>query len=51
MEWLEHHKFFDITGIKRKNINYCEERSQKAIICERLQITHFIDGKTLILGS
>ena len=48
--WLEHHLFFERTGIHPSNIRSCLERSQKAGHCRELGITHFIDDRLDVLG-
>jgi hypothetical protein len=47
--WLEHHSFFERTGIYPTNIRFCLERSQKAGHCRELGITHFIDDRPDVL--
>ena len=49
-EWLEHHRFYEITGIKPENVHVCKERDGKAPICKDLGITHFIDDRLEVLG-
>lgn len=51
LQWLDHHHFYDLTGIKRENVRFCRERHEKAGICEELGITHFIDDRLEVLGS
>ena len=51
LEWLNHHNFYTITGIRPEAVHFCLERHQKAGICEKLGITHFIDDRLEILGS
>lgn len=48
--WLQHHLFFERTGIHPSNIRFCLERSQKARHCHELGITHFIDDRPDVLG-
>lgn len=50
LRWLDHHRFYDLTRVPRDNIHFCLERHEKAGICKRLQITHFIDDKLEVLG-
>ncbi|MES2938724.1 MAG: hypothetical protein V4864_13645 [Pseudomonadota bacterium] len=49
-QWLQHHAFFQRTGIASGNIRFCLERSQKALHCRELGITHFIDDRSDVLG-
>ena len=48
-EWLLHKNFFEATGFKRENVNYCLERHEKAGICLKLGITRFIDDRLDVL--
>lgn len=47
--WLEDNFFFQKTGFKRENINFCLHRNEKAIIAENLNLTHFIDDRYTVL--
>lgn len=47
--WLEHHKFFERTGISPANLRFCLERHEKAIHCRELQLTHFVDDRSDVL--
>ncbi len=47
--WLKHHAFFSKTGVPSQNLRFCLERPQKAIHCEELGITHFIDDRMDVL--
>jgi len=51
LRWLKHHRFFDRTGVKPKHIYFCLERSDKAPICRKLGITHFVDDRLDVLHS
>lgn len=48
--WLAHSDFFGRTGIPSEHLHFCLKRSEKAGICERLGITHFIDDKLEVLS-
>lgn len=50
VEWLRHHKFYELTGVKEDHVHFCLERHQKAAICQKLRITIFIDDRLEILG-
>lgn len=50
-EVLEHHKFFNNTGLVRDNLLYCEQRYEKAVIAEQLGLTHFVDDRVGVLKS
>lgn len=47
---LEHHNFYDLTGIGRDHVYFCRERYEKAGICKKLGITHFIDDRLEVLS-
>lgn len=49
-EWLVHNGFPAKTGVKMENVHFCRRRSEKAPICEKLGITHFIDDKLEVLS-
>ncbi|HKS17048.1 MAG TPA: hypothetical protein VJU16_07030 [Planctomycetota bacterium] len=49
--WLDHHRFFERTGIPPKNLRFCLLRPQKADHCRELGITHFIDDRTDVLEA
>jgi len=50
VEWMRYHQFHVRTGIEPKHVLFCLERSEKAGICERLGITHFVDDKLEVLS-
>ncbi|WP_280246324.1 hypothetical protein [Nocardia abscessus] len=43
--WLDHHDFYDRTGIARENVRFCRARADKAVHCAELGITHMIDDR------
>ena len=45
LDWLEHHRFYERTGIRSDRVVFCRERVQKAPICWELGITDFIDDR------
>ncbi|HLY73435.1 MAG TPA: hypothetical protein VKU80_04885 [Planctomycetota bacterium] len=49
--WLDHHGFYDKTGLRRDRLIFCLERSQKAGHCERLGIEYFIDDRLDVLEA
>lgn len=51
LAWLAHHSFYDLTGIKQDHVYFCRERHEKANICEKLGITHFVDDRLEVLGN
>ena len=51
LEWLTYHAFCDLTGIGQERVHFCRERHEKAGICEKLGITHFVDDRLEVLGN
>lgn len=49
LQWFEHHRFHERTGIRRDRVRFCLRRPDKAIHCRELGITHFIDDRTDVL--
>ncbi len=49
MHLLDHWNFWDYTRIKRENVRFCRERADKALICQELGITHFVDDRLEVL--
>jgi hypothetical protein len=47
--WLQHHRFFERTGVPPANLRFCLQRPQKADHCRELRITHFIDDRSDVL--
>lgn len=47
--WLAHRRFFAATGVPEANLHFCRERHEKAPICARLGITHFVDDRCSVL--
>ena len=48
--WLAHRRFEEITGIPLAQVHFCRERRDKAPICKRLGVSHFIDDRLEVLG-
>ncbi|GAA1594426.1 hypothetical protein [Actinoplanes couchii] len=49
-EWMEHHRFFERTGINPAHLHFVRERRDKAPVCRRLGITHFVDDRPDVLA-
>jgi hypothetical protein len=49
LDWLEHHDLYGRTGLPRGNVRFCRRRPEKALHCEELGITHFIDDRLDVL--
>jgi hypothetical protein len=47
--WLAHHRVLDALGLDDRALNFCRERRDKAPICKRLGVTHFIDDRLDVL--
>ena len=49
-EWLLHNAFYKKTGIPREHLFQCVERHEKAPLCAKLRVTHFVDDRAEVLG-
>jgi len=49
-EWLSHNHFFERTGLPPTNVHFCRKREEKAPICTRLGVTHFVDDRLEVLS-
>ncbi|MFG3258939.1 hypothetical protein [Streptomyces sp. NPDC048172] len=49
-EWLGHHDFFARTGIPDGHLHFVRERADKAPVCARLGVTHFVDDRLDVLA-
>ncbi|GJL95768.1 MAG: hypothetical protein DHS20C05_21730 [Hyphococcus sp.] len=49
-EWLEHHQFWEVTGVPSRNLHFCRTRAEKAPICEALGIQVFVDDRIDVLA-
>ncbi len=49
LQWLDHHRFFERTGVKRQDVHFCLTRAEKAPICTAQKITHFVDDRLDVL--
>lgn len=47
--WLDAVDFFSQTGMARKNLRFCLERSEKEVICGSLGISHFVDDRIHVM--
>jgi hypothetical protein len=47
--WLDHHRFFESTGIERDHVRFCRARADKAPICQKLGIGYFVDDRSDVL--
>jgi hypothetical protein len=49
--WLGEQRFFELTGIAPDHLHFCRERPQKALICQKLRITCFVDDRVDVLQA
>ena len=47
--WLDHRRFWEETGVARDHLVICRRRSEKAVECARLGVTHFVDDRLDVL--
>ena len=47
---LKEESFHELTGLPSENVEFCEHRHEKAPICKRLKITHFIDDRPEVMS-
>lgn len=45
LAWLDHHRFYDRTGIPENHVRFCRARPDKAVHCSDLAITDFVDDR------
>ena len=48
--WMDHHGFFERTGVLPENLHFSLTREGKAPICRLLRVSHFVDDRLEILG-
>ncbi len=48
--WLAHHEFYQFTKVYESNVHFCRERKDKAEICRKLGVTHFVDDRLEVLS-
>jgi len=48
--WLSHNRFFERTGMSPSHVYFCRKRVEKAPICTRLGVTHFVDDRLEVLS-
>ena len=49
--WLGHTGFFEQTGMSPSNVWFVRKRPEKAPICQRLGVTHFVDDRLDVLAA
>jgi hypothetical protein len=50
LTWLTNHDFYSITGINPEHIYFVRERHEKDAVCQKLDVTHFIDDRLEVLS-
>ena len=48
-QFLRDQRLFEQTGLLESNLVFCLERPDKAPLCDRLRITHFVDDHVDVL--
>ncbi|MQY02755.1 hypothetical protein [Actinomadura macrotermitis] len=51
LAWLDHHDFYERTGLPRGNVRFCRKRADKAGHCAELGITHMVDDRLDVLRA
>ncbi len=49
LAWLDAVDFYSRTGLDKSHVEFCRERQDKATICQKIEITHFIDDRVHIM--
>ncbi|MEJ0022884.1 MAG: hypothetical protein WDN76_05170 [Alphaproteobacteria bacterium] len=47
--WLAQHRLLDMLDLDEQALHFCRKRPDKAPICKRLGVTHFIDDRMDVL--
>jgi len=50
LDWFEHHNVYARTGLERDAVFFVRKREEKAPVCAKLGVTHFIDDKLEVLS-
>jgi hypothetical protein len=48
--WLDHHQFWDLTGMDRGHLRFCLTRPEKAVHARELRLTAMIDDRVDVLA-
>lgn len=51
LDWLRHHRFHELTGIAPADVYFVRARLDKAEVCTRLGVTHFVDDRLDVLEA
>jgi hypothetical protein len=47
--WMDHHRFFERTGMDPSHLRFCRRRDEKRAHADELGLTHFIDDRLDVL--
>ena len=50
LAWFVDNDFYTQTGIKSENVYFVRKRDEKDLLCQKLEITHFIDDRLEVLS-
>ena len=50
LQWLHQSDFLTRTGLTEREVHFVRERSEKAEVCVKLGITHFVDDRLSVLN-
>jgi hypothetical protein len=48
--WLAHQEFTAVTGIAPTQVHFVRHRADKAAVCTKLGVTHFVDDRLSVLN-
>jgi hypothetical protein len=51
LAWMEHQRFFELTGVERRNVFFVRKRPEKRDVAARHGLTHFVDDRLDVLGA
>jgi hypothetical protein len=51
IRWLDHHEFYDKTGMPPSNVRFVRRRVDKVDQCQELGVTHFVDDRTEVIAA
>ena len=51
LEWLRDHRFHELTGIPPANVHFVPARPDKAEVCRRTRMTHFVHDRLDVLQN
>jgi hypothetical protein len=48
--WLDHQRFWEVTGTRQEHLRFCRQRGEKTAIARELGLTHFVDDRPDVLA-